>query len=63
MIHYEIQVPTKGKYNIKSPYFKVPSPYIQEEEKEDDAFDFKPTSVELLLDSKADAIYNPTVQV
>jgi hypothetical protein len=49
-----------GKYNIKAPDVKVPIPYIPEEEKEVDASNGKPPSVKLLLDTKGDAIPNPT---
>jgi hypothetical protein len=31
--HLEIQVPTMGKDNIKAPDFKIPVPYVPEEEK------------------------------
>jgi hypothetical protein len=45
-----------GKDNIKAPYFKVPIPYIPEEEKYADASDGKPPSVKFLLDAKGEAI-------
>jgi hypothetical protein len=41
-----------GKYNIKAPYFKIPIPYIPEEEKEVDASYGKPPSVKLLQDAR-----------
>jgi hypothetical protein len=43
-----------GKYNKKALDFKVPIPYIPEEEKEVDQSDGKPPSVKLLLDTKRD---------
>jgi hypothetical protein len=52
-----------GKYNHKVPDFKVPIPYIPEDEKEKDPSDGKPPSVKLLLDSEGKKIDNPTVQV
>jgi hypothetical protein len=51
-----------GKDNNRSPYFKVPIPYIPEDEKEADPYDGKPPSVKLLLDATGKAIDNPTVQ-
>jgi hypothetical protein len=43
--------------------FKVPIPYIPEDEKEVDPSDGKPPSVNLLLDSTGKTIDNPMVQV
>jgi hypothetical protein len=48
-----------GTYNIKTPYFKVLLPIIQEEEKEADESDGKPPSVKLLLDAEGETIDNP----
>jgi hypothetical protein len=45
------------------PYFKVPIPYIPEDEKEADPSDGKPPSVKLLLDSAGKTIDNHMVQV
>jgi hypothetical protein len=45
------------------PDFKVPIPYIPEEEKETDPSDGTPPSVKLLRDSAEKTIDNPTVQV
>jgi hypothetical protein len=52
-----------GKDNNRSPDFKVPIPYIPEDEKEADPSDVKPPSVKLLLYYAGEAIDNPTVQV
>jgi hypothetical protein len=52
-----------GKDNHRAPDFKVPIPYIPEDEKEADPSDGKPPSAKLLLDSAGKAIGNPTVQV
>jgi hypothetical protein len=52
-----------GKDNVRLPYFKVPIPYIPEDEKEADPSDGKPPSVKLLLDSAGKTLYKPTVQV
>jgi hypothetical protein len=52
-----------GKDNHRAPDFKVPIPYIPEDEKESDPSDGKPPSVNLLFDSAGKAIDNPTVQV
>jgi hypothetical protein len=45
------------------PYFKVPIPYIPEDEKVADPSDGKPPSVKLLLDSTGKTIDNPAIQV
>jgi hypothetical protein len=58
-----IQVPRMGKDNRRAPNFKVPIPYIPEDEKEVDPSDGKPPSVKLLLDANGGAIDNPTIQV
>jgi hypothetical protein len=52
-----------GKDNNRAPDFKVPIPYITEDEKEADTSDGKPPSVKLLLDATGKAIDNLTVQV
>jgi hypothetical protein len=52
-----------GKYENISRDFKVPIPYIPEDEKEADPSDGKPPSVKLLLDAKVETIDNPTIQV
>jgi hypothetical protein len=52
-----------GKDNNRSPDFKVPVPYIPEDEKETDPSDGKPPSVKLFLDAKGKAIDNQTIQV
>jgi hypothetical protein len=52
-----------GKDNHRVTDFKVPIPYIPEDEKEADPSDGKPPSVKLLLDSAGKTIYNPMVQV
>jgi hypothetical protein len=59
----EVQFTTMGKDNIKAPDFKVPVPLIQEEEKEADELDGKPTSVKLVLDAEGEAIGYTMVQV
>jgi hypothetical protein len=46
-----MQVPIVGKDNSRAPYFKVPIPYIPEDEKEADPSHGKPPSVKLLLDA------------
>jgi hypothetical protein len=50
-----------GKDNNRAPVFKVPIPYIPEDEKEADPSNGKPPSVNLLLDTKGEAIDNPTI--
>jgi hypothetical protein len=52
-----------GKDNNRALYFKVPIPYIPEDEKEADPSDGKLPSVKLLLDATDKAIDNPTIQV
>jgi hypothetical protein len=52
-----------GKDKHRAPDFKVPIPYITEDEKESDPSDGKPPSVKLLHDSEGKKIDNPTVQV
>jgi hypothetical protein len=52
-----------GKYNNRALDFKVPIPFIPEDNKEADPSYGKPPSVKLLLDATGKAIYNPTVQV
>jgi hypothetical protein len=50
-----------GKDNNRAPDFKVPIPYIPEDEKESHPSDGKPPSVKLFLDATDKAIDNPTV--
>jgi hypothetical protein len=52
-----------GKDNNRAPYFKAPTPYIPEDEKEADPSDGNPPSVKLLLYAKGKAIDNPKIQV
>jgi hypothetical protein len=52
-----------GKDNHIVPVFKVPLPYIPEDEKESDPSDGIPPSVKLLLDSAGKPIDNPMVKV
>jgi hypothetical protein len=52
-----------GKDNNRALYFKVPIPYIPEDEKEAYPSDGKPPSFKILLDAAGKAIYNPIVQV
>jgi hypothetical protein len=52
-----------GKDNHIVPDFKVPIPYIPEDEKEADPSDGKLPSVKVLLDSAGKTIDNLTVQV
>jgi hypothetical protein len=52
-----------GKDKNRAPNFKVPIPYIPEDEKEADPSDGKPPSVKLLLDAKREAIDNLRIQV
>jgi hypothetical protein len=52
-----------GRNNIRAPDFKVPIPYIPEDEKEADPSDGKPPSVKLFLDAADKAIDNPAIQV
>jgi hypothetical protein len=52
-----------GKDNNKALDFKVPIPYIPEEEKEVYLSDGNPPPVKWLLDAKGDTICNPTIQV
>jgi hypothetical protein len=52
-----------GKDNNIAPYFKVPIPFIPEDEKEAYPSDGKPPSVKLLLDAKGESIDKPTIQV
>jgi hypothetical protein len=52
-----------GKDNNRAPDFKVPIPYITEDEKEADPSDGKPPSDKPLLYAAGKAIDHPTVQV
>jgi hypothetical protein len=52
-----------GKYNSRAPDYKVPIPYIPEDEKEADPSGGKTPSVKLLLYAADKVIDNPTVQV
>jgi hypothetical protein len=52
-----------GKDNHRVPDFKVPIPYIPEDEKEEHPSDGNPPSVKLLLYSAGKPIDNPTVHV
>jgi hypothetical protein len=52
-----------GKDNIKSPDFKVPIPFIQEEENEAEDLDGKPPPVKLLVAAKGETIDNPITQI
>jgi hypothetical protein len=52
-----------GKDNHRVPDFKVPIPYVPEDEKEAEPSDGKRPSVKLLLDSAGKPIDNPKVQV
>jgi hypothetical protein len=52
-----------GTDNNTEPDFKLPIPYILEEEKEVDPSDGRPPPIKLLLDAKGDAIDNPEIQV
>jgi hypothetical protein len=52
-----------GKDYNNTPYFKVPIPYIPEDDKQADPTYGKPPSVKLLLDAADKEIYNPIVLV
>jgi hypothetical protein len=52
-----------GKDKHRAPDFKVPIPYIPEDDKEADPPNDKPPSFKLFLDASGKAIDNPTVQV
>jgi hypothetical protein len=52
-----------GKDKNRAPDFKVPIPYIPEDDKGADPYDGKPPSVKLFLDAASKAIDNPMVQV
>jgi hypothetical protein len=52
-----------GKDNNIAPYFKIPIPYIPEDEKEADPSDGKPPSVKIFIGATGKEIDNPKIQV